>query len=101
MWHENSRFLTIFQGRPAWNLATSDNAAEAQNIGHDVPAGHYDQYWRAPEFHPRVTGRWDSYEDEAFVREKAIGTYYRPEKYTSSTTSANISGSLNMARDNR
>lgn len=67
-------------GRSGWNLVTSDNAAEAQNFGRDQHIGHADRYSRAREFHQVVTGLWDSWEDDAFVRDKLGGTYYQPEK---------------------
>ncbi|MFL1517599.1 LLM class flavin-dependent oxidoreductase [Pseudomonas prosekii] len=67
-------------GRSGWNLVTSDNAAEAQNFGRDQHIGHADRYSRAREFHQVVTGLWDSWEDDAFVRDKLNGTYYQPEK---------------------
>lgn len=67
-------------GRSGWNLVTSDHAAEAQNFGRDQHIGHADRYSRAREFHQVVTGLWDSWEDDAFVRDKLGGTYYQPEK---------------------
>lgn len=67
-------------GRSGWNLVTSDNAAEAKNFGRDQHIGHADRYSRAREFHQVVTGLWDSWEDDAFVRDKLNGTYYQPEK---------------------
>lgn len=67
-------------GRSGWNLVTSDNAAEAQNFSRDQHIGHADRYSRAREFHQVVTGLWDSWEDDAFVRDKLGGTYYQPEK---------------------
>ncbi|MET1067213.1 MAG: LLM class flavin-dependent oxidoreductase [Pseudomonas prosekii] len=67
-------------GRSGWNLVTSDNAAEAQNFGRDQHIGHADRYSRAREFHRVVTGLWDSWEDDAFVRDKLGGTYYQSGK---------------------
>jgi alkanesulfonate monooxygenase SsuD/methylene tetrahydromethanopterin reductase-like flavin-dependent oxidoreductase (luciferase family) len=67
-------------GRAGWNLVTSDNAAEALNFGRDEHIGHPERYSRAREFHQVVTGLWDSWEDDAFVRDKASGAYYDPSK---------------------
>jgi FMN-dependent oxidoreductase (nitrilotriacetate monooxygenase family) len=67
-------------GRAGWNLVTSDNAAEARNFGRDEHLGHGERYSRAREFHQVVTGLWDSWEDDAFVRDKASGSYYDPAK---------------------
>ncbi|MFJ7145128.1 LLM class flavin-dependent oxidoreductase [Pseudomonas protegens] len=67
-------------GRAGWNLVTSDNAAEAQNFGRDEHFGHAERYRRAREFYQVVTGLWDSWEDDAFVRDKAGGEYFDPNK---------------------
>ncbi len=67
-------------GRAGWNLVTSDNAAEALNFGRDEHLGHAARYSRAREFHQVVTGLWDSWDDDAFVRDKASGRYYDPLK---------------------
>ncbi|WP_458371500.1 LLM class flavin-dependent oxidoreductase [Pseudomonas lactis] len=67
-------------GRAGWNLVTSDNAAEALNFGRDERLGHAERYSRAREFHQVVTGLWDSWDDDAFVRDKASGRYYEPSK---------------------
>jgi FMN-dependent oxidoreductase (nitrilotriacetate monooxygenase family) len=67
-------------GRAGWNLVTSDAAAEAENFGRDAHLGHAERYSRAREFHQVVRGLWDSWEDDAFVRDKASGQYYHPAK---------------------
>lgn len=66
-------------GRSGWNLVTSDAAAEALNFGRDEHIDHAERYSRAREFHQVVTGLWDSWDDDAFVRDKASGAYYRPD----------------------
>ena len=67
-------------GRAGWNLVTSDNAAESQNFGRYEHIGHADRYSRAREFYQVVTGLWDSWEDDAFIRDKTSGGYYDPAK---------------------
>lgn len=67
-------------GRAGWNLVTSDNAAEAMNFGREQHFGHTERYSRAREFHQVVTGLWDSWEDDAFVRDKPSGVFYDPAK---------------------
>lgn len=66
----------ISGGRAGWNLVTSDNAAEARNFGRAEHVGHDERYARAREFHRVVTGLWDSWADDSFVRDKASGVYY-------------------------
>ena len=66
-------------GRAGWNLVTSDAAAEALNFGREEHVGHAERYVRAREFHEVVVGLWDSWADDAFVRDKKSGTYYKPD----------------------
>jgi FMN-dependent oxidoreductase (nitrilotriacetate monooxygenase family) len=88
-------------GRAGWNLVTSDAAAEAQNFGRDEHIGHAERYSRAREFHQVVTGLWDSWEDDAFVRDKASGQYYDPSKLhvlNHQGKHFRVKGPLNVAR---
>lgn len=88
-------------GRAGWNLVTSDNAAEAQNFGRDQHIGHAERYSRAREFHQVVTGLWDSWQDDAFVRDKASGQYYDPAKLhvlNHRGEHFRVQGPLNVAR---
>jgi FMN-dependent oxidoreductase (nitrilotriacetate monooxygenase family) len=88
-------------GRAGWNLVTSDAAAEAQNFGRDEHIGHAERYSRAREFHKVVTGLWDSWEDDAFIRDKASGQYYDPAKrhvLNHQGEHFKVKGPLNVAR---
>ncbi|CAI8711646.1 Nitrilotriacetate monooxygenase component A [Pseudomonas chlororaphis] len=88
-------------GRAGWNLVTSDNAAEAQNFGRDEHIGHAERYSRAREFHEVVTGLWDSWQDDAFVRDKSSGQYYDPDKLhvlNHQGEHFRVKGPLNVAR---
>ena len=88
-------------GRAGWNLVTSDNAAEAQNFGRDQHISHAERYSRAREFHQVVTGLWDSWEDDAFIRDKASGAYYDPAKVHVLNHQGEyfrVKGPLNVAR---
>ena len=88
-------------GRAGWNLVTSDNAAEAQNFGREQHIGHADRYSRAREFHQVVTGLWDSWEDDAFIRDKTSGAYYDPAKLhvlDHQGEHFRVKGPLNVAR---
>ena len=88
-------------GRAGWNLVTSDAAAEAANFGRDEHIGHAERYSRAREFHQVVTGLWDSWEDDAFIRDKAAGQYYDPARLhvlNHSGEHFKVKGPLNVAR---
>ena len=67
-------------GRAAWNVVTSLNDGEAQNMGRDEVLGHDLRYDRADEFMEIVLGHWDTWEDDAIVQEKATGLFAKPEK---------------------
>jgi FMN-dependent oxidoreductase (nitrilotriacetate monooxygenase family) len=70
----------ISGGRAGWNLVTSNNEAEAFNHGQEKHAAHADRYNRAAEFAEVVNGLWDSWDQDAFIRDKASGVYYDPAK---------------------
>jgi N-acetyl-S-(2-succino)cysteine monooxygenase len=70
----------ISGGRVGWNLVTSNNEAEAFNHGRGVHAAHADRYDRAAEFAEVVTGLWDSWDDDAFIRDQESGVYFDPAK---------------------
>jgi alkanesulfonate monooxygenase SsuD/methylene tetrahydromethanopterin reductase-like flavin-dependent oxidoreductase (luciferase family) len=61
-------------GRAGWNVVTTGNDHEARNFNRDDNLLHADRYARASEFVDVVTGLWDSWEDDAFVRDKAAGS---------------------------
>jgi len=67
-------------GRSGWNLVTSSTESEALNFSFDRHPEHGERYERAKEFHDVVAGLWDSWEDDAFVRDKASGVYFDPDK---------------------
>lgn len=70
----------ISGGRSGWNLVTSSGQGEAQNFNLDEHVDHARRYARAAEFHDVVLGLWDSWEDDAFVRDAASGQYFDPGK---------------------
>jgi FMN-dependent oxidoreductase (nitrilotriacetate monooxygenase family) len=67
-------------GRAAWNVVTSLNDGEAQNMGRDEAIDHDLRYDRADEFMEIVLGHWDAWEDDAIVQDKASGRFAAPEK---------------------
>src|SRR5207237_9934624 len=52
-------------GRAAWNVVTSLNDGEAQNMGYDEVIAHDLRYDQADEFMQVVFGHWDTWEDDA------------------------------------
>ena len=70
----------ISGGRAGWNVVTSSNASEAKNFGRDEHYAHGERYDRAREFVEVVRGLWDSYEDDAFVRDRASSRYFQSGK---------------------
>ncbi|MFF4803804.1 LLM class flavin-dependent oxidoreductase [Streptomyces sp. NPDC001351] len=68
----------ISGGRAGWNVVTSVVPLEAANFGYDRHLEHELRYRRADEFVQVVKALWDSFDDEAVVRDKATGRYYDP-----------------------
>ncbi len=65
----------ISRGRAGWNVVTTGDAGTARNYGLDE---HYDydtRYGRALEYVELARALWDSYEDDAFVRDRASGRF--------------------------
>jgi len=69
----------ISGGRAAWNVVTT-GADVAANFGLDRHPDHSLRYERAEEFLTVVKALWDSYEDDAFVRDRTSGIYADPDK---------------------
>ncbi len=70
----------ISGGRSGWNLVTSNNEADALNYSRDEHLAHADRYERAIEFADVVNGLWDSWDADAFVRDKGSGVFFDPAK---------------------
>src|SRR5712692_7462385 len=68
------------EGRAGWNVVTSLNDGEAQNMGRDEVIAHDERYDRADEFMAVVFGHWDSWEDDAIVQDKVTGLFATPER---------------------
>lgn len=67
----------ISGGRMGWNVVTSMFDAEARNHGFDAMPDHAWRYARAEEFISAVLALWDSWADDALLRDRA-GSYVRP-----------------------
>lgn len=91
----------ISGGRAGWNVVTSRTEMEAQNFSLDAPPPYERRYDRAIEFVDVVRGLWDSWDDDAFVRDKAAGLNYEPSRMhrlEHKGAHFSVRGPLNVAR---
>lgn len=65
----------ISRGRAGWNVVTTGLEGASRNYGREEHFEHKDRYARALEFVGVVQGLWDSYEDNAFPRNKETGVF--------------------------
>src|ERR1700680_4528674 len=70
----------ISGGRAGWNLVTTSNPDAALNFGLTEHMEHGERYRRAREFFDVVTGLWDSWAEDAFIRDVEEGSYFDPER---------------------
>ncbi len=66
----------ISRGRAGWNIVTSWSEAEAKNFNREHHLDYDTRYDRAAEFVDVVKGLWDSWDDDAFLHDKASGQFY-------------------------
>jgi FMN-dependent oxidoreductase (nitrilotriacetate monooxygenase family) len=91
----------ISGGRAGWNVVATGDGGTAGNYGR---AEHYDyaaRYGRAYEHVRVVQGLWDSYEDDAFPRDKENGVFFdRTRQHALDHTGEHFSvvGPLNIER---
>ena len=91
----------VSEGRVGWNVVTSWSEQEAFNFGLDAHVEHGRRYRRAEEFVDVVFGLWDSWEDDAFIRDKTGGRYFDPAKLNTLNHAGEflrVKGPLNVAR---
>lgn len=70
----------ISGGRAAWNVVTT-GADVSGNFSRTEHLEHSRRYERAEEYIDVVKGLWDSYEDNAFPRDRASGVYLDTTKF--------------------
>ena len=103
-YHIARRFASldhISGGRAGWNIVTTSNPDAALNFGFDSQMEHDARYVRAHEFYEVVTGLWDSFADDAFVRDVPNGIYVDPDKMhvlDHKGPELSVRGPLNIAR---
>ncbi len=91
----------ISGGRAGWNLVTTSNPDAALNFGMTEQMEHSERYRRAREFFDVVTGLWDSWADDAFIRDTESGDFFDPGKLHTLDHKGeffSVRGPLNIAR---
>ncbi len=91
----------ISNGRAAWNVVTTSNPDSALNFGRETHMAHAERYRRAREFIDVVKGLWDSWADDAFIRDVENGVYFDPARLHVLDHHGpyfNVRGPLNVAR---
>lgn len=88
-------------GRAGWNVVTSYTDDQAQNYGLDKIPDRPARYARAQEFLDVVKGLWDTFDDDAVLRDKQSGQFYDPAKFHRLGHEGEhfkVAGPLNMER---
>lgn len=91
----------ISDGRAGWNVVTTATESAAQNFNLDHQHPHAFRYKRAGEFVEVVKKLWDSFEDDAFLRDRETGRFFDPPKvhYTNHRGEHfKVRGPLNVSR---
>jgi FMN-dependent oxidoreductase (nitrilotriacetate monooxygenase family) len=103
-YHVARRFASLDHlsgGRAGWNIVTTSNPDAALNFGLEEHVEHDERYRRAREFYDVVTGLWDSWADDAFIRDVEHGIYFDPDKLhvlNHKGKYLSVRGPLNIAR---
>ncbi|MFJ5622349.1 LLM class flavin-dependent oxidoreductase [Peribacillus loiseleuriae] len=70
----------LSDGRAGWNAVTSPLEGSALNYGKGEHPEHGERYLIATEFLEVTKGLWDSWEDDAFIRNRETGMFFEPGK---------------------
>lgn len=98
------RFATLdhaSRGRTGWNAVTTADAAAGRNFGLPQVLEHKARYDRAKEFVEIVHALWDSWEDDAFIGDKASARFVdtsRVHAIKHRGAHYNVEGPLNVPR---
>lgn len=88
-------------GRAGWNIVTTADLGSARNFGREAVPNHAERYERAAEFTEVVKALWDSWEDDAFIGDKANGRFVDAAKVHRIEHRGkyfNVDGPLNLPR---
>ncbi|UPT54607.1 LLM class flavin-dependent oxidoreductase [Dickeya zeae] len=91
----------LSNGRAGWNVVTSPLEGSAKNFSRASHPEHALRYRIADEFLQVVKGLWDSWEDDAFIRDKASGRFFDPQKLHTLNHQGeffSVAGPLNIGR---
>lgn len=80
----------ISGGRAGWNLVTSPQAGAARNHSKESLPDHSRRYAIAQEHVDVVRGLWNSWEEDAFVRNKETGQFLTLTNCIACITKASI-----------
>jgi len=88
-------------GRAGWNVVTSPLEGSAKNFSRQQHPEHALRYRIADEYLQVVKGLWDSWEQDAFVRNKESGQFFDPAKLHTLNHHGDffqVQGPLNISR---
>jgi len=91
----------ISDGRAGWNVVTTGLEGAAGNYGREQHFPHAVRYRRAKEHLSVVRALWDSYEDDAFSRDKALPNFLDRSKQHALNHRGeffSVAGPLNISR---
>jgi FMN-dependent oxidoreductase (nitrilotriacetate monooxygenase family) len=91
----------ISDGRAGWNVVTTGLEGAAGNYGREEHFPHAVRYRRAKEHLAVVRALWDSYEDDAFTRDKSSASFLDKSKQHALNHRGeffSVAGPLNISR---
>lgn len=91
----------ISGGRAGWNVVTTPLEGSAENFNKGNHPEHSKRYQMAGEYIEVAQGLWDSWEDDAFVRNRETGEFFDKDKFHTLDYKGdffNVKGPLNIQR---
>lgn len=88
-------------GRAGWNVVTSPLEGSAKNFSRENHPEHAQRYRIADEYLDVVKGLWDSWEGDAFIRNKETGKFFDANKLHALNHRGDffkVAGPLNISR---
>ncbi|MGK9232019.1 LLM class flavin-dependent oxidoreductase [Inquilinus limosus] len=91
----------LSQGRAAWNVVTTSYDRSASNFSREQHLEHDLRYEVAEEFVEVAKGLWDSWDEDAFPKDKDSGVFFDTSKFHELNHKGrffSVKGPLNVAR---